>query len=322
MREHAQLMASAAAASTSLALSRDEILSGLTAAQKTLSPKYLYDERGSQLFDEISALPEYYPTRTEIGLLSANARAIEELVGAGASIIELGAGSSLKARLLLGCLEQPASYWPVDISAAYLEQQAAEIAAAFPRVRVSPVIADFTQPFALPATLSPERTLVFFPGSTIGNLSREHAAALLRSLARRLRGGALLIGVDICRDPTVLRAAYNDASGVTAAFNLNVLARLNRELGEKFDLHAFDHDAVYDVQHARIEMRLISRRDQVVTVAGVALLFRRGEYIVSEHSHKYAPEEFADMARDAGWDVAGRWIDADARFSVHHFRTH
>lgn len=322
MREQAQLMADAPAAATSLAESRDEILSGLGAAQKTLSPKFLYDERGSQLFDEISSLPEYYPTRTEIGLLSANARAIEQLVGAGASIIELGAGSSLKARLLLGCLEQPASYLPVDISATYLEQQAADIATAFPRVNVLPVVADFTRPFALPPTLTPERTLVFFPGSTIGNLSREHAAALLRSLAHRVRGGALLIGVDICKDPAALHAAYNDARGVTAAFNLNVLARLNRELGANFDLRAFEHDAVYDAQHARIEMRLVSRRDQVVTVAGVALLFRRGEYIVSEHSHKYAPDEFADMACDAGWNVAGRWIDADARFSVHHFRTH
>ena len=223
MGQSAPVMHEAAAAS--LAASRQDILFGLTAAQKRLSPKYLYDERGSQLFDEICSLPEYYPTRTELELLRANAAELAALVGPRAEIVELGAGSSLKACRLLTYLREPARYLPVDISAEYLKKQAAEVAGAFPSVAVEPVLADFTRPFTLPRQLARERTLVFFPGSTIGNLSRSHAAALLASLATRL-GGQLLIGVDICREAPVLHPAYNDSSGVTAAFNLNVLARL------------------------------------------------------------------------------------------------
>jgi L-histidine Nalpha-methyltransferase len=305
---------------TTLAACRQDILVGLTAAQKRLSPKYLYDERGSQLFDEICSLPEYYPTRTELGLLRTHAAELATLVGRHAEIVELGAGSSLKARLLLGSLDQPSSYLPVDISAEYLEQQAAEVAAAYPRVTVQPVVADFTRPFALPRLLARERTLLFFPGSTIGNLSRPHAAALLASLAQRI-GGRLLIGVDVCRDAPVLHPAYNDSRGVTAAFNLNVLARLNHELGADFNLGGFEHDAVYDPEHARIEMRLVSTRAQVVTIDGVAIPFRPGEYIVSEHSHKYAPRELADMARAAGWRPERSWTDDETRFCVSFLST-
>jgi L-histidine N-alpha-methyltransferase len=307
-----------AGGATTLAACRQEILIGLTATQKRLSPKYLYDERGSQLFDEICSLPEYYATRTELGLLRAHAAELAQLVGPRAEIVELGAGSSLKARLVLATLDQPSSYLPVDISADYLAQQAAEVAADFPRVTVQPVLADFTHPFTLPRRLARARTLLFFPGSTIGNLSRSHAAALLVSLAQRI-GGRLLIGVDICRDAPVLHPAYNDARGVTAAFNLNVLARLNRELGANFDLERFEHDAVYDPEHARIEMRLVSKCAQVVTIGGVAIPFRPGEYIVSEHSHKYAPRELADMARAAGWSLERSWVDEDARFCVSYF---
>jgi L-histidine N-alpha-methyltransferase len=307
-----------AGGATTLAACRQDILIGLTATQKRLSPKYLYDERGSQLFDEICSLPEYYATRTELGLLRAHAAELAQLIGPSAEIVELGAGSSLKARLVLAMLDQPSSYLPVDISADYLAQQAAEVAAAFPRVTVQPVLADFTHPFTLPRRLARARTLLFFPGSTIGNLSRSHAAALLASLAQRI-GGRLLIGVDICRDAPVLHAAYNDARGVTAAFNLNVLARLNRELGANFDLEGFEHDAVYDPEQARIEMRLVSKCAQVVTIGGVAIPFRPGEYIVSEHSHKYAPRELADMARAAGWSLQRSWVDEDARFCVSYF---
>ena len=318
MRQSARAVADSAAAS--LAANRQHILAGLTAPQKHLAPKYLYDERGSQLFDEICSLPEYYPTRTEVGLLRTYATAIAAFTGPRADVLELGAGSSLKARLLLGCLDRPASYVPVDISAAYLAQQAAEVAATFPRVTVLPVLADFTRPFALPETLTTERTLVFFPGSTIGNLSRVRAAELLSTLAERMRGGALLLGVDICKDAAVLHAAYNDSRGVTAAFNLNLLARLNRELDADFELDAFEHDAVYDQEHARIEMRLVSQRDQVVNVGGISILFRKGEYIISEHSHKYAPDDLARMARAAGWHLGHCWIDDDARFSVQYLR--
>jgi dimethylhistidine N-methyltransferase len=253
-------------------------------------------------------------------MLRERAGEIAALVGPHADVVELGAGSSLKARLLLGSLDAPASYQPVDISAAYLLQQAADVAAAYPNVTVRPVLADFTRPFALPAAVAPQRTLVFFPGSTIGNLSRERAAGLLASLAQRTPGGALLLGVDACQDPAVLHAAYNDSRGVTAQFNLNVLARMNRELGADFDLARFEHDAVYDARHRRIEMRLVSQRDQVVRVGGVAILFRRGEYIVSEHSHKYDPLEFADLARSTGWHPERCWLDDARRFSVHYFR--
>ena len=303
-----------------LAANRQEILAGLTATQKQLEPKYLYDERGSQLFDEICSLPEYYPTRTEVSLLRTNAAAIAASIGPHAEVLELGAGSSLKASLLLGCLDEPASYVPVDISADYLAQQAAEVAALFPSVTVRPVLADFTDAFALPSPITRERTVVFFPGSTIGNLSRRRAAALLSTLAERMRGGALLLGVDICKDAATLHAAYNDSRGVTAAFNLNLLARLNRELDADFELNAFEHDAVYDPQHERIEMRLVSQRDQVVSVAGIAILFRKGEYIISEHSHKYAPDELACMASAAGWQLTHRWIDDEERFSVQYLQ--
>jgi len=320
LQQRARALAIAHGTASSLAECRQDILAGLTAAQKHLSPKYLYDRRGSELFDEICSLPEYYATRTELAVLSANAAEIAALVGPSADVVELGAGSSLKARLLLDSLDRPTSYQPVDISAAYLLQQAAEVAATYPSVTVRPVLADFTRPFTLPSAVTAQRMLVFFPGSTIGNLSREHAAALLASLAERTHGAALLIGVDICKDAAVLHDAYNDSRGVTAEFNLNLLTRLNRELGADFDLASFEHDAVYDSVHNRIEMRLVSQRHQVVRVAGVAILFRSGEYIVSEHSHKYAPKEFADLARAAGWAPSRCWIDDDARFSVHYFR--
>jgi L-histidine Nalpha-methyltransferase len=319
MGQRAPARAAGDDAAAMLAESRQEILDGLTAPQKRLSPRFLYDERGSQLFERICSLPEYYPTRTELGLLSAHGAEIAALAGPRAQIVELGAGSSVKARVLLESLTEPESYLPVDISAAYLNQQAAEIAAAYPRVTVHPVLADFTRPFALPTRLSRERTLVFFPGSTIGNLSRVRAAALLASIAERI-GGALLLGVDICHDPVVLHAAYNDSSGVTAAFNLNLLTRMNRELDADFTVDAFEHCAVYDAENARIEMRLVSRHAQVVSVAGVAIPFRAGEYLISEHSHKYSPHELTAMASTAGWRLCRSWID-ERRFGVYFLRT-
>ena len=317
---HQRAHAASDSAAATLSGYRQEIVAGLTEPQKRLAPKHLYDERGSELFDTICSLPEYYPTRTEVGLLRTHGAEIAALVGPHADVVELGAGSSLKARLLLDCLEHPASYSPVDISAEYLARQAAEVAQAYRHVTVRPVLADFTRPFVLPPGVASQRAVVFFPGSTIGNLSRAQAAALLAALAERTRGGSLLIGVDICKDAALLRPAYNDSLGVTAAFNRNVLVRLNRELEADFDLDSFEHDAVYDPLHSRIEMRLVSQRAQVVTVAGIDIVFRKGEYIVSEHSHKYAPQEFAAMARTAGWHFGRCWIDAETRFSVHYFR--
>jgi dimethylhistidine N-methyltransferase len=302
-----------------LALHREEILAGLTAAQKQLEPQFLYDERGSELFERITALREYYPTRTELRLLEVHGAEIARLVGPDAAVIELGAGSIRKARVLLQALDRPTAYVPVDISADYLARQAAEIARIFPSLTVVPLAADFTQPLRVPRSVRGRRILLFFPGSTIGNLTRDRALALLAQLRQTADGpSALLIGVDICSDAHALHHAYNDASGVTSAFNLNLLARLNRELGADFDLDAFEHAALYDEREARIEMRLISRRHQTVNVAGTTIEFLPGEYVITEHSHKYAPEGFAALAAAAGWYSETCWIDSRRLFSVHY----
>jgi len=288
-----------------------------------LLPKYFYDQRGSELFDQICNLDEYYPTRTELALMHDHVEEVADLVGPRAAVIEYGAGSSTKVRLLLDHLIEPAAYVPVDISAEYLEQQARELAADYPDVHVQPVFADFTRPFDLPKhPVEPKTNLIFFPGSTIGNLTRQQALELLEVMAAVAKpGGAALIGVDLRKDPGVLRAAYNDSEGVTAAFNLNVLERLNRELGANFDLDRFEHVAVYDDEKGRIEMRLISTCPQTVAIADTKLRFTRGEYIITEYSHKYSIEEFHGLARRAGFTPERSWVDDDDLFSVHYLRT-
>jgi L-histidine Nalpha-methyltransferase len=297
----------------------EEILDGLTAAQKRISPKYFYDERGSELFDQICDLPEYYPTRTELALMRQHADEIAALVGPRAQVIEFGAGSTLKVRLLLDHLVEPVAYVPVDISADYLVKQAAELARDYPDLDIQPVCADFTQPFKLPAhRIPPERNLVFFPGSTIGNFSRRQALELLEVMAFEARhDGVALIGVDLRKDAALLNAAYNDRAGVTARFNLNVLARLNRELGADFNLEDFRHRAVYDPDKGRIEMRLVSTRPQIVHVAGTDVEFAKDEYIVTEHSYKYSVEEFRVLAHEAGFRPVRVWCDEERLFSVH-----
>lgn len=298
---------------------RAEILDGLLAEQKRLLPKYFYDQRGSELFDRICELPEYYPTRTELKIMDAHLDEIATLVGPRAAVIEFGAGSNVKVRQLLDALESPAAYVPVEISADYLLQQAEDLASDYPDVHIQPVFADFTQPFELPRhPIRPERNLVFFPGSTIGNFTRPQAASLLKVMHQEAKpGGALLIGVDLRKDPDMLRAAYNDSQGVTAEFNLNVLHRLNRELGADFDVATFRHEAVWDEAEGRIEMRLISLEDQTVTIAGRAIRFRQDEHIVTEYSHKYSVEEFQALARRAGFTPRRVWTDDEAKFSVH-----
>jgi dimethylhistidine N-methyltransferase len=300
----------------------DEILTGLMSPQKRLSPKYFYDERGSELFDEICRLPEYYPTRTELALMDEHLGEVADRIGPRAAVIELGAGSNQKIRMLLEALHEPLAYVPVDISADYLQKQAEALAADYPDVQVHPVFADFTRPFDLPAhDETPETNLLFFPGSTIGNFSRREAAELLEVMAGEAKsGGALLIGVDLRKDPALLHAAYNDAAGVTAEFNLNVLARLNRELGADFDLERFRHDAVYDHAKGRIEMRLVSTAAQRVRIAGHEISFAPGEYIITEHSHKYSVDEFRELARRAGFTPDATWVDDDNLFSVHFLR--
>lgn len=303
-----------------IAEDREEILRGLTAPQKRLSPKYFYDKRGSELFDRICSLPEYYPTRTELKLLEDHIDEVATLVGRRAGVIELGAGSNVKVRLLLDHLREPVAYVPVDISPQFLLEQVESLRDDYPGVHMQPVFADFTRPFELPQhPITPERNLVFFPGSTIGNLTRRKAFRLLEVMAGTAKpGGALLIGVDVRKDPTILHAAYNDAAGVTAEFNLNLLARLNRELHAEFNLERFEHEAVYDGKQRRIEMRLVSTVRQRVSVAGVPIEFAPREYIITEYSHKYAPEEFLALARRAGFVPERTWVDDDELFSVHY----
>jgi dimethylhistidine N-methyltransferase len=254
--------------------------------------------------------------------MRAHLHEVADLVGPRAAVIELGAGSSLKVRMLLDHLVDPVAYVPVDISADYLLRQAEALAADYPNVHVQPVFADFTQPFALPEhPVEPEKNLVFFPGSTIGNFTRRQALTLLEVMAAEAKpGGAALVGVDLRKEPSVLKAAYNDAAGVTAAFNLNVLARLNRELGADFELEHFRHRAVYDEANGRIEMRLISTRPQRVHVVGTELSFDEDEYIITEYSHKYSIEQFHALARRAGFTPAETWVDDDELFSVHYLR--
>jgi dimethylhistidine N-methyltransferase len=299
---------------------RAEILAGLAAAQKRISPKYFYDQRGSELFDAICRLPEYYPTRTERRIMAQYLPDIAELVGPGAAVIEFGAGSGAKARQLLAELREPVAYVPVEISGEYLSTQAEELARDFPDLSIVPVVADFTKPFDLPAHATmPQRNLVFFPGSTIGNFTSGEARSLLEIMrAEAKTGGALLLGVDLVKDVRIIEAAYNDAQGITAEFNRNVLRHLNAALGANFEPEQFRHEAVYDPRHERIEMRLLSLVEQTVLVDGEAIRFTAGEHIVTEYSHKYSIDGFQTLARQAGLVPEAVWTDADALFSVHY----
>ncbi|QQP88825.1 L-histidine N(alpha)-methyltransferase [Skermanella sp. TT6] len=295
-----------------------DVLDGLGQAVKALPAKHFYDQRGSRLFDRICELEEYYPTRTETAILARYAGDIAGKAGRGVTLLELGSGSSVKVRLLLDVLDEPAAYIPVDISGAHLEASAARLAADYPEISVKPIHADYTRPFPLAVKGGAERTLAFFPGSTIGNFSPEEARAFLARLGRQLGGGGrLLIGVDLKKDIGRLEAAYNDAAGVTAAFNLNLLERINRELDGTFDLAAFAHRAFYDRDLGRIEMHLESLKPQTVLVAGAPFRFQAGETIHTEVSHKYTVEEFRDLAADAGWRADETWTDGDHLFSVH-----
>ncbi len=299
---------------------RDEVLHGLSLPQKELPPKLFYDERGSQLFDQITELEEYYPTRTELAITRRYADEMAELIGPGSLLVEYGSGSSVKTRILLDHLHDLACYMPVDISEAHLHSSAAALAAAYPHLDIRPVCADYTAPFALPALVpAPRRTVVYFPGSTIGNLHDGEAVRLLGQMAGLAgRGGGLLVGADLQKDRAVLERAYNDAAGVTAAFNLNILGRLNHELGATFRLSLFEHRAFYNEARHRIEMHLVSTQAQTVLVDGVAVHFEAGETIHTECSYKYSLEGFAAMADQAGLRVRKVWTDPKAWFSVQY----
>jgi len=297
-----------------------EIHAGLGQHPKSISPKYFYDDAGSKLFDAICELPEYYPTKTELGIMHANIAEIVALVGPQASLIEFGSGSSLKTRVLLEHLQELAVYVPVDISAEHLLQTAQRIRAAFPAIEVLPVVADFMRPFNLPSPqVMPLRNIIYFPGSTIGNLSGDAAHELMRVMHHEAgEEGALLIGVDLQKDIAILERAYNDSQGVTAEFNLNVLRRLNREFDGTFELGQFTHRADYNEAAGRIEMYLDSLVDQSVSVGGKAFVIAEGESILTEHSHKYTLEGFAAMALRAGFRVERVWMDDGGLFSVQY----
>jgi dimethylhistidine N-methyltransferase len=299
---------------------RQEILEGLRGRPKQVSPKFFYDERGSQLFDEICEQPEYYPTRTELDIMEDNLEHISDLIGPAVSLIEYGSGSSTKTRLLLDRLHNPSAYVPVDISREHLTSTARKLAADYPDIEVLPVCTDFTRPFAIPApNRSAARNVVYFPGSTIGNFDIEAAVDLMRVMRNEAGdGGGLLIGVDLVKSKDILEPAYNDAAGVTAEFNLNLLRRLNREHAADFEVESFRHQAVYDETHQRIEMRLIALDEQTVTVGDERFEFEEGEHIVTEHSHKFGVDQFAMLAAEAGFEVNTVWTDEDELFSVQY----
>ena len=294
-----------------------DVIGDLSRFPKKLSPKYFYDAKGSELFERITVLPEYYPTRTEISILRQRGREIAGLIPQGAALVEFGAGSTTKVRLLLEHARF-AAYVPVDISGDFLREQAEGLRRDFPKLEVLPVAADFTAPFALPDAVAGMPKVGFFPGSTLGNFEPQEAQTFLRSARDILGHGAqMIIGVDLEKDERTLYDAYNDAAGVTAAFNLNVLERINRELGGNFDLSGFMHRSIYNRDRHRIEMHLISRKAQSVRVLGRHFSFRPGESIHTENSYKYSIERFAALAKSSGWQVRETWTDPARMFSVH-----
>ena len=299
-----------------------DVLAGLSAMPKRVPAKYFYDGAGSQLFERITELPEYYPTRTEMRILRDEGAEIARLIAPGAALVEFGSGSSKKARILLRAAPPLAAYVPVDICGEMVEQEAAELRPDFPQLKVLPVTADICFPFELPAEAKAAPARVgFFPGSTIGNFEPHEAAAFLRNAAKILGTGAtLIIGADLIKDTEILNAAYNDKDGVTAKFNLNLLVRINRELRGNFKLDTFEHHAFYNRERNRIEMHLASLKRQKVKVAGECFDFRAGETIHTENSYKYSVESLGALARGVGWQPAGVWTDKRKYFSIQAFK--
>lgn len=299
-----------------------DVLEGLSASPKHIPAKYFYDAAGSRLFERITELPEYYPTRCELRILQDCAADIAALIPEGAALVEFGSGSTRKARIVLRAAPKLAAYVPVDICGEMIEQEAVELRRDFPGLKVLPVTADICFPFELPPEAKAAPTRVgFFPGSTIGNFEPHEAAAFLRNAANVLGAGAtLIVGADLVKPVEVLNAAYNDAAGVTAAFNLNLLRRINRELGGTFKLDSFEHHAFYNREQSRIEMHLASLKRQKVKVAGESIEFRAGETIHTENSYKYSVASLAALARGVGWQPAGVWTDPRDYFSIQAFR--
>jgi dimethylhistidine N-methyltransferase len=317
MNMHATALADAHLPDEQTSAFAREAIDDLSQQPKRLSPKYFYDATGSELFEAITRLPEYYPTRTELGILRDRGGDIASIIPSGAALIEFGAGATTKVRLLLEKCDF-AAYVRVDISGDFLRAQADALRKDFPDLAVYPVAVDFTASFALPAAIAGMPKVGFFPGSTIGNFEPDEARRFLRTARDILGHGAqMIIGADLEKDERVLHDAYNDAAGVTARFNLNVLVRINRELGGNFDLSAFTHRAIYNRERHRIEMHLISKKQQVVRMLGTSFSFRPGESIHTENSYKYSIERFAALARGSGWKVRESWTDKNGMFSVH-----
>jgi dimethylhistidine N-methyltransferase len=294
------------------------VIAGLSASQKTLPCRYLYDERGSELFEQITALPEYYPTRTETAILEAHVADIAGGSGAGEVLVEFGSGSSRKTEILLEAMPDLVAYVPIDVSDSALDEARRRLAARFPELDIRPIHGDFSQDLKFPADLRFSHKIGFFPGSTIGNLDRTEARALLESFRKILSPqGGLVVGIDLMKSEETLRLAYDDPAGVTGAFNMNVLARINRAFGQVFALETFRHEARFNRSQGRIEMHLVSTRDQSVDLLGRRFDFRRGETIHTENSHKYTIDGFRELARSASWSPRRVWTDPDDLFSVH-----
>lgn len=300
---------------------RSEILDGLSQAQKRIDPKYFYDARGSALFERITGLPEYYPTRTERGILASNAEEMAESCGQNCVLIEPGSGSSEKVRLLLDAMK-PAAYVPMDISADFLEQSAIQLAEEYPWLQVHAVCADFANLETMPEDLPDGRSVVFYPGSTLGNMRPAEATAFLQRLGHWLdRDGGILIGIDLHKSTQTLEAAYNDGQGVTAQFNLNILNHVNSLTNADFDPASFSHRAFYNERKQRIEMHLVSKQDQVVNLGDTRIGFERGETIHTENSYKYTLERFGEVSQEAGFEIRSSWYDEQELFGVHYLET-
>jgi dimethylhistidine N-methyltransferase len=303
-----------------LANLKEEVLNGLSSQPKAISPKFFYDREGSLLFDKITELPEYYPARTEIGLIKEHGAEMALQLGKKNLLLELGSGSSQKIRLLLDAL-QPAAYMPMDISKEHLWHSAQTLATDYPDLDIHAVCVDYSSDFHLPYSPDFMAKSAFFPGSSIGNFEPDRAKELLQRVAQLLgHGGVLLIGVDLKKDLPSLNAAYNDAQGITAAFNLNLLTRINRELEAHFDLSCFEHHAFYNERLGRMEMHLVSNTSQTVKVEGKSFMFAKGESIHTECSHKYTVEEFHHLAAEADFQPKQVWVDSSQLFSVHCLR--
>jgi len=296
----------------------EDVVAGLAANPKRLQPKYFYDDIGSELFEQITVTDEYYPTRSERRIFEDHAAEIAALIPDGAALVEFGSGASVKTRVVLGAAKQLSAYVPVDIAGNFIAEEAVKLRQDFPDLDIWPVAADFTREFPLPDAVRDMPLVGFFPGSTIGNFEPGDARAFLAHAGRMLGEGAtMIVGIDLEKDPEILNAAYNDRAGVTAAFNLNLLTRINRELGGDFDLARFRHRAFYNAEQHRVEMHLASETRQKVRVRGRTFEFTAGETIHTECSYKYTLASFAALARRAGWTPASAWTDPDGNFSVH-----